>query len=187
MALTAGEEKTQMEANQKKILSTIFKSLHKVTTPPKDYRRNLERVSVTRHEGMRVQFEATDGHRAVRLTVPQSLVGDVAAGKYDAKRCAALLAAGAEIAPEPDDGMSWPDFAQVIPQKSDGGAIAHYNATLLSETVTVVSELLVAGGCDKKKPAVRVQLGENELYPARLDGVGKCDAEVVAVLMPWRV
>ena len=177
-----------MNANQKKNLCRIFKALHRVTMPQKEHRPNLERISVTRHEGGAVRLEATDACRAVRVTVPQSLVGDVPAGRYDGKRCAALLGAGAEIAPEPDDGMPWPDFGQVIPQKHDeSGVIAHYNAALLAETIAVVGDLLVAAECDRKKAAVRVQLNENDRSPVRLDGVGVSDAEVVALVMPCRV
>ena len=177
-----------MNANQKKNLASIFKALGKVTMPKKAHRPHLERVSVTRHEGGAVRFEATDGARAVRATVPQSLVGDVQPGRYDAKRCAALLTAGAEIIPEPDDGMPWPDFSQVIPKKHDErGVIAHYNAGLLAETIAVVSDLLVAAECSRRNAAVRVQLSENDRSPVRLDGVGVSDAEVVAVVMPFRV
>ena len=177
-----------MNATQKKNLSSIFKALHKVTAGKKDPRAHLERVSVTRHEDGAVRLEATDGVRLVRATVPQSLVGDVAAGRYDAKRSAALLTAGAEIAPEPDDGMPWPNLSQVIPEKHDHyGAVAHYNAALLSETIAVVVDLLVAAECSKKTAAVRVQLGTEKISPCRLDGVGVSDAEVVAVVMPYRV
>ena len=177
-----------MNATQKKNLSSIFKALHKVTAGKKDPRAHLERVSVTRHEGGAVRLEATDCARLVRATVPQSLVGDLAAGRYDGKRCAALLTAGAEIAPEPDDGTAWPNFDAVMPAKNDEpGVIAHYNAGLLAETIAVVGDLLVAAECDRKTAAVRVQMGTEEISPCRLDGVGVPDAEVVAVIMPQRV
>lgn len=177
-----------MTPEQQKNLSSIFKALHKVAMDKKTHRPHLEKVSVTRHEGGAVRLEATDGCRAVRATVPQSLVGDLVPGRYDGKRSAALLGAGAEIAPEPDDGMPWPDFDAVIPARSDEpGTVAHYNAGLLAETIAVVGELLVAAECDRKKAAVRVQMGADKMSPVRLDGVGVSDAEVVAVVMPFRV
>lgn len=177
-----------MIPEQQKNLSSIFKALGKVTMPKKTHKPHLERISVTRHDGGAVRLEATDGARAVRVTVPQSLVGDVQPGRYDAKRSAALLGAGAEIAPEPDDGKTWPAFSQVIPAKNDNpGAIAHFNAVLLAETIGVVADLLVAAECDRKKAAVRVQMGADEWSPVRLDGVGVSDAEVLALVMPCRV
>jgi len=203
-------KQTTTKNDVRKIMSTVFKVLGGVASTD-DTRKNLNHVHVRRVcevEGVVVgsdvaRLEATDGHALVRVEVPLSfLQGDqlgLREGFYAHKRAAALLAVGAEASPEIDEEYLWPATDQVIPSKLVPDADAtvpahrtaqHYNPVLLADTLAAVGKIAAALSGDKRAIPTRIQLGDDELAPCRIDVRVFCHgggmADITAVVMPMR-
>lgn len=195
----------------RKIMSTIFKVLGGVASDDAT-RVNLNHVHVKRICEVPgvvvgndvVRLEATDGHALVRVDVPLGWLhaGEVALpdGFYAHKHAAALLSVGADAAPVADCEYRWPAMDQVIPGRLVPGAdetvpahrtAQHYNPALLADTLAAVGKIAAALSGDRKAIPTRIQLGDGELTPCRIDVRVACAggpglAEIVGVVMPMR-
>jgi hypothetical protein len=195
----------------RKVLGTLFKVLGGVASDD-ETRANLNHVHVRRICEIPgvvvgndvVRMEATDGHALVRVDIPLGWLraGEVALpdGFYQAKHAAALLSVGADAVPVADCEYRWPATDQVIPGRIVPGAALqvpahrtaqHYNSALLADTLAAVGKIAAALSGDKRAIPTRIQLGDGELAPCRIDVRVACAggpglADIVGVAMPMR-
>lgn len=144
----------------------------------KDDRRNLQHIHVRDAHTL----EATDGAALLRVTLPGQGHG-LALGFYDPKRALALLKA--DVLPQPELGVLWPNTDAVIPREDTPCEISSHGVLFRPELFARVLDSVHALVECKPPTPVRLAFGD-PLAPVRLDARSADGVVVVAVVMPMR-
>lgn len=143
-----------------------------------DMRQNLQRI----HAPDANTLEATDGAALIRVTLPGEGHG-LAPGFYEPKRALALLKA--DVVPQPEFGVLWPNVDAVIPHEGMACELTSHGALFNPELFArVLDSVHVLVECKPPTP-VRMAFGA-PLDPVRLDAKSTDGVTVVAVIMPMR-